>query len=76
LLSHQAELLPIELPAAVEKAAQRIAAQLIEQRAVVIKTPIADEGHSPIRIKLSHLPYQFYLYLLVFIRLSCIVCQI
>jgi hypothetical protein len=44
LLSHQAELLPIELPAAVEKAAQRIAAQLIEQRAVVIKTPIADEG--------------------------------
>jgi len=46
LLSHQAELLPIELPAAVEKAAQRIAAQLIEQRAVVIKTPIADEGHS------------------------------
>src|SRR5674476_306840 len=46
LLSRQAELLPIELPAAVEKAAQRIAAQLIEQRAVVIKTPIADEGHS------------------------------
>jgi len=44
LLSHQAELLPIELPAAVEKAAQRIAVQLIEQRAVVIKTPIADEG--------------------------------
>jgi transposase len=47
LLSRQAELLPIELPATVEKAAQRIAAQLIEQRAVVIKTPIADEGHSP-----------------------------
>jgi hypothetical protein len=46
LLSHQAELLPIELPATVDKAAQRIAAQLIEQRAVVIKTPIADEGHS------------------------------
>jgi len=46
LLSHQAELLPIELPAAVEKAAQRIAAQLIEQRGVVVKTPIADEGHS------------------------------
>jgi len=46
LLSHQAELLPIELPTAVEKAAQRIAAQLIEQRAVVSTTPIADEGHS------------------------------
>ena len=46
LLSRQAELLPIELPATVEKAAQRIAAQLIEQRAVVIKTPIADEGRS------------------------------
>jgi len=46
LLSHQTELLPIELPAVDEKAAQRIAAQLIEQRAVVIKTPIADEGHS------------------------------
>src|SRR5665811_1498877 len=47
LLSRQAELLPIELPAAVDKAAQHIAAQLIAQRAVVIKTPIADEGHSP-----------------------------
>src|SRR5665647_167621 len=47
LLSRQAELLPIELPATVDKAAQRIAAQLIEQRAVVSKTPIADEGHSP-----------------------------
>ena len=46
LLSHQVELLPIELPAAVEKAAQRLAAQLIEQRAVVIKPPLADEGHS------------------------------
>jgi len=46
LLSHQTELLPIELPAVDEQAAQRIAAQLIEQRAVVIKTPIADEGHS------------------------------
>ena len=46
LLSHQVELLPIELPAVVEKAAQRIAAQLIEQRAVVIKPPLADEGHS------------------------------
>ena len=46
LLSHQTELLPIELPAVDEKAAQRIAAQLIEQRAVVIKTPIADEGHA------------------------------
>jgi hypothetical protein len=46
LLSRQAELLPIELPATVDKAAQRIAAQLIEQRAVVIKSPIADEGHS------------------------------
>jgi transposase len=46
LLSHQAELLPIELPAAVEKSAQRIAAQLIAQRAVVSKTPLADEGHS------------------------------
>jgi hypothetical protein len=46
LLSHQTELLPIELPAVDEKAAQRIAAQLIEQRAVVIKAPIADEGHS------------------------------
>jgi len=45
LLSHQTELLPIELPATVEKAAQRIAAQLIEQRATVIKTPLADEGH-------------------------------
>src|SRR5450755_1846328 len=46
LLSHQTELLPIELPAAVEKAAQRIAAQLIEQRAVVSNTALADEGHS------------------------------
>jgi transposase len=46
LLSHQIELLPFELPAAVEKAAQRIAAQLIEQRAVVSQTPVADEGHS------------------------------
>src|SRR5664279_1071834 len=46
LLSHQVELLPIELPAAVEKAAQRTAAQLIEQRAVVIKPPLADEGPS------------------------------
>jgi hypothetical protein len=39
LLRHQIELLPFELPAAVEKAAQRIAAQLIEQRAVVSQTP-------------------------------------
>jgi hypothetical protein len=46
LLSHQTELLPIDLPAAVDKAAQRIAAQLIAQRAAVIKTPLADEGHS------------------------------
>ena len=46
LLSHQTELLPIELPAVVEKAAQRIAAQLIEQRAVVSKTALADESHS------------------------------
>ncbi|MFI3186186.1 MAG: hypothetical protein QX198_09425, partial [Methylococcaceae bacterium] len=46
LLSHQVELLPIELPTTVEKAAQRIAAQLIEQRAVVSQTPIADEGLS------------------------------
>jgi len=46
LLRHQTELLPIELPAAVEKAAQRIAAQLVEQRAVAIKTPLTDEGHS------------------------------
>jgi transposase len=46
LLSHQAELLLIELPTAVEKAAQRISAQLIEQWAVVSTTPIADEGHS------------------------------
>ena len=38
--------MPIELPAAVEKAAQRIAAQLVAQQAVVIQTPIADEGHS------------------------------
>ena len=38
--------MPIELPAAVEKAAQRIAAQLIEQRAVVSNTALADEGHS------------------------------
>src|SRR5450631_1135915 len=45
LLSHQTELLPIDLPAAVEKAAQRIAAQLIEQRAVVSKTALADEVH-------------------------------
>jgi hypothetical protein len=45
LMSHQAELLPIKLPAAVEKAAQRIAAQLIAQQAVVIQTPIVDEGH-------------------------------
>ena len=46
LLSHQVELLPIELPVAVDKAAQRIAAQLIAQRAVVSQTPVADEGHS------------------------------
>jgi len=46
LMSHQVELLPIELPVAVEKAAQRIAAQLIAQRAVVSKTPLVDEGHS------------------------------
>ena len=46
LLSHQTELMPIELPTAVEKAAQRIAAQLIEQRAVVSNTALADEGHS------------------------------
>ena len=46
LLSHQTELLPIELPATVEKAAQRIAAQLIAQRAVVTQTPVAGTGHS------------------------------
>ena len=46
LLSHQAELLPIELPAAVEKAAQRIAAQLIAQRAVVSQTPVAEIGRA------------------------------
>ena len=46
LLSHQTELLPIELPVAVEKAAQRIAAQLLEQRAVVSNTPLTEEGHS------------------------------
>jgi hypothetical protein len=45
LMSHQAELLPIELPSAVERAAQRIAAQLIAQQAVVIQTPLADAGH-------------------------------
>ena len=38
--------MPIELPLAVDKAAQRIAAQLIAQRAVVSPTPLADEGHS------------------------------
>ena len=46
LLSHQVELLPFDLPLAVDKAAQRIAAQLIARQAVVIKTPVADEGHS------------------------------
>ena len=46
LLSHQVELLPIELPTVDDKAAQRLAAQLIAQRAVVIKTPVADKGHS------------------------------
>jgi len=46
LLSHQDELLPIELPAAVEKTAQRISAQLIAQRAVVSNTALADEGRS------------------------------
>jgi hypothetical protein len=46
LLSHQTELLPIELPTTVEKAAQRIAAQLIAQRAVVSQTPATDEGDS------------------------------
>ena len=51
LLSHQTELLPIELPLAVEKAAQRIAAQLIEQRAAVSKTALADESHSGMKIK-------------------------
>jgi hypothetical protein len=44
LLSHQAELLPIELPLAVDKAAQRIAALLIAQRAVVSQSALADEG--------------------------------
>jgi hypothetical protein len=39
LMSHQSELLPIELPAAVEKAAQGIAAQLVAQQADVIQTP-------------------------------------
>src|SRR5450631_2562226 len=46
LMSHQTELLPIDLPLVVDKAAQRIAAQLIAQRALVIKPPLADEGHS------------------------------
>jgi transposase len=46
LLSHQTELLSIELPITVEKAAQRITAQLIAQRAVVSPTPVVDEGHS------------------------------
>ena len=46
LLSHQTELLPIDLPVAVEKTAQRIAAQLIEQWVAVSKTALADEGHS------------------------------
>ena len=54
-MSHQAELLPIELPAAVEKSAQRIAAQLIEQRAVVIKTPIEDDGHATPAESAAHL---------------------
>ena len=46
LLNHQTELLPIELPTTVEKAAQRIAAQLIAQRAVVSQTPVVDAGPS------------------------------
>ena len=46
LLSHQIELLPIDLPTTVEQAAQRIAAQLIAQRAVVSPAPVVDEGHS------------------------------
>ena len=46
LLSHQAEILPIELPTTVEKAAQRIATQLIAQRAVVIPTPVKDADPS------------------------------
>ncbi|MEI7996985.1 MAG: hypothetical protein WCH01_18985 [Methylococcaceae bacterium] len=46
LLSHHVELLPFELPTTVKKAAQRIAAQLIEQRAVVSQTLIKDEGPS------------------------------
>jgi len=41
--------LPIELPAAIERRRKRIAAQLIEQRAVVSKTPIADEGIQALR---------------------------
>jgi len=46
LLSHHVKLLPVELPTTVKKAAQRIAAQLIEQRAVVSQTLIKDEGPS------------------------------
>jgi transposase len=46
LMSHQAELLPIEWPVAVDKAAQRIAAQLIAQRAIVSQAPLAEEAQS------------------------------
>ena len=45
LLSYQVELLLIEMSAVVDKAAQPIATRLIEQRAVVIKPSLADEGH-------------------------------
>ena len=39
LISHQNELLPVELPSAVEESAQRITAQLVAQQAIVSPDP-------------------------------------
>ena len=44
LISHQNELLPLELASAVEKAAQRIAAQLVAQQAIVPAPPQTDNS--------------------------------
>ncbi len=50
LISHQSVLLPLDLPAAVEKAAQHIAAQLIAQQASATPTvsAVADEPSAPV----------------------------
>lgn len=49
LLSHQSALLPLELPPSVEKAAQRIAAQLVALQAEVSQpSPLADSYSAPV----------------------------